>query len=107
MMDKMGYDVIQAEDGVEAFQTFEKVKDTVDVVVTDLNMGGGEKDGDVLLRNIKRSSPKTPTVLFTDNGVFINENPGLADAAVEKTVDLSYAMPDLEKAVLKATKLRN
>lgn len=107
LTDKLGFDVVQAGDGVEAFEIFDRVKNTLDLVVTDLNMGGGKKNGDVLLRRIREVSPNTPTVLFTDDGVFIGENPDIADAAVEKTVDLSYSMPEFEQAIKKVTKLKN
>lgn len=104
---KLGFDVIQAEDGEKAYKTFQKVGDTIDLVISDLNMGGVEKNGDTLLRKIREKSPKTPLILFTDDGVFIKKHPDIADAAVEKTVDLKYCLPELEKAIKKVRKLKN
>lgn len=60
VLKKQGYNVIEAGGGHEAFEKFKA--STVDVVVTDVRMPGG--DGIELIKNIKQREPGMPIVLF-------------------------------------------
>lgn len=81
-----GWNVIEAENGTKAFETFQNSK--IDAVASDVRMPGG--DGVSLLEKIKAVSPKTPVVLLT-GFADIQEKDALAKGAlamVKKPFDL-------------------
>jgi PAS domain S-box-containing protein len=60
----MGYDVITAENGEEAFSLFKQISPPI--VLTDIKMPG--MDGVTLLRTIKEISPDTEVIMITGHG---------------------------------------
>lgn len=60
----MGYDVITAENGEEAFSLFKQI--APQIVLTDIKMPG--MDGVTLLRTIKEVSPDTEVIMITGHG---------------------------------------
>ena len=68
-----GYDVLTAEDGKKALETFSQCR--CHAVLTDLDMP--ELSGSELLKEIKQQSPDTPVIIITAYGTI--------DSAVEAT----------------------
>ena len=65
ILELMGYEVLSAMGGKEAFQLF--LNERVDLVVSDLHMP--EMNGLELLTSIKTRNPETPVILVTGFGV--------------------------------------
>lgn len=61
---KEGYEVISAEDGVKALESFKKYEP--DLVILDLKMP--KMDGMEVLENIKNINPKIPVIMITAHG---------------------------------------
>ncbi|UCF94922.1 MAG: response regulator, partial [Desulfobacterales bacterium] len=59
-----GYEVLTAEDGVEALRIFRQFKPSI--VLTDIKMPG--MDGIELLRKIKQEDPDTEVIMITGHG---------------------------------------
>lgn len=59
-----GFDVLTAENGLEALETFRRVMP--DIVLTDIKMPG--LDGIGLLRAIKAERPETEVIMLTGHG---------------------------------------
>lgn len=62
---KAGHEVLQAENAEIAYDLYRINKDWVDVVVTDFEMGGGELNGDALIRNLREDGFEKPIKLVT------------------------------------------
>ena len=60
----LGYDVLTAEEGEEAFGLFQK--DSPPIVVTDIKMPG--MDGIELLQKMKQENPETEVIMITGHG---------------------------------------
>ena len=60
----LGYDVLTAENGVEALRIFENARPPI--VLTDIKMP--EMDGIELLRQLKQESPDTEVIMITGHG---------------------------------------
>ena len=60
----MGYDVREAENGVQALHIFKEVQPSI--VLTDIKMPG--MDGIELLQRVKRENPETEVVMITGHG---------------------------------------
>src|SRR5215510_9864786 len=63
ILQREGYDVVQAADGAEAL---ERLDDAVDVVITDLKMP--KIDGMEVLRQAGTRTPSTPVIMITAFG---------------------------------------
>jgi CheY-like chemotaxis protein len=59
-----GFEVVEAENGIEALRVFDEVP--VDVVVTDIFMP--DEDGIELIQDLRRRRPKLPIVAITGGG---------------------------------------
>jgi CheY-like chemotaxis protein len=63
VLEPEGYRVLEATDGIEAFETFQRERGSVDLVLLDLSMPG--IPGDAVLKSILRERPNARVVLFT------------------------------------------
>lgn len=59
---RMGYELLTAEDGPSGLELL--AKETVDVIMTDLNMPG-EPNGMELVKQIRDTYPKTPVIVVS------------------------------------------
>lgn len=67
MLQRLGYHVITAQDGYQAWEQFSQNPEEIDLVVFDLSMPG--MNGDILFTHLKEAAPGLKTVLtsgFTD-----------------------------------------
>ncbi|HEY0790729.1 MAG TPA: response regulator [Chthoniobacterales bacterium] len=64
VLSRLGHNVQGARDGEEAWTTFERHRDQIDVVITDIVMPGSF-DGFALAGKIQRSRPGIPVVFMT------------------------------------------
>ena len=98
-LEDMGYDVITAENGMEALEKFKT--ENFSVVLTDIKMPG--MDGIELLKKIKLVSPDTEIVMITGHGDMELAIESFRNEAVEfitKPVDVNT----LDKAIDRARK---
>ncbi len=63
MLERLNYRVLAARDGIEALQLYERYKDDIALVLTDLVMP--EMSGDRLISELRRRNPKVKVVLMT------------------------------------------
>ncbi len=63
MLERLNYRVLAARDGMEALQLYERYKDDIALVLTDLVMP--EMSGDRLIGELRRRNPKVKVVLMT------------------------------------------
>jgi CheY-like chemotaxis protein len=63
VLEPEGYRVLEATDGMEAFETFQRERGSVNLVLLDLSMPG--IPGDAVLKSILRERPNARVVLFT------------------------------------------
>ena len=86
VLDKEGYRVIEAEDGIEAIRKIEQ--ETPDLVILDIQMP--RMDGMEALPRILRKEKKTPVILYTGHSRYQEEFMAwVADAYVMKSSDLT------------------
>lgn len=90
----LGYNCVTATTGATAWREFSRFK--FDLVVTDLNMPGG--DGAVLARRV-RSCSGTPVILLTELGPASLSVCGIADLAGIETLTKPFATADLREAI--------
>lgn len=99
ILERMGYRVSTAQDGVEAMERFSS--NCIDVVMTDLRMP--RKGGLEVLKEIKARSSSTPVIIMTAYGDQTTrkeaEEKG-ADAFIDKPFEMREIL-DLIKEVLK------
>lgn len=70
MLERLGYDVMTAQDGAQAMERFEACADPIRLVISDLEMPGS--NGWEVLAAIRRRRPEIPLVLTSG----YNELPG-------------------------------
>jgi two-component system response regulator (stage 0 sporulation protein F) len=86
VLDKEGYRVIEAEDGIEAMTKIEQ--ETPDLVILDIQMP--RMDGMEALPRILRKEKKTPVILYTGHSQYQEEFMAwAADAYVMKSSDFT------------------
>lgn len=87
MLERAGFAVLAANNGVQGLELFRQLADEIDVVVTDLMMPG--VNGLEVCRRIREQSPKMPMVLVTGAGEDIAPEEGGFDAAMRKPFEPS------------------
>jgi two-component system, cell cycle sensor histidine kinase and response regulator CckA len=82
-----GYEVYSAEDGSDALALYFQRRDEIDVVLTDLSMGG--MDGIQLTRSLRKLNPNVRVIAAS--GHFTNENMAiLRGLGVEHLLDKPF-----------------
>ena len=104
MLSRLGFTVLQAEDGIEAVATFRKHKDAIRFVVSDLSMP--RMDGWATLAALRQITPGIPVVLasgYDQAEVLSGEHPEWPQAFLGKP----FKLADLRDAIRKALKSRS
>jgi DNA-binding NtrC family response regulator len=97
-LDKRGFTVLAASDGLEALETLDKDSD-IDVVVLDMKMPG--MDGLETLRAIKRQHPLVEVIMLTGHATFESGLEGMKSGALDymmKPCDLEMLGKKIEEA---------
>jgi two-component system cell cycle sensor histidine kinase/response regulator CckA len=63
MLEREQFRVIEAENGIQAARTVEQLGDAIDLIVSDVQMSGG--DGITLALSVRESHPALPIVLMS------------------------------------------
>jgi CheY-like chemotaxis protein len=71
MLERLGYQVVTENNGIDALKTFREKPDHFDVVVTDMTMP--KMTGEILARELINIRPKIPIILCTGFSEQINE----------------------------------
>ncbi len=87
-----GLNALVARDGVEGWDLYEKNKETIDVVVSDVEMP--RMDGLHLCQKITSSSLSTPVIIFSST--MTEENKVKAESVGAKS---SLTKPDIDKLI--------
>ncbi|MFA0193742.1 chemotaxis protein CheV [Vibrio sp. 10N.222.55.E8] len=87
-----GFNLIVGRDGVEGWELYEKNKEIIDVVVSDVEMP--RMDGLHLCRKITSSSPSIPVIIFSST--MTEENKRKAESVGAKS---SLTKPDIDKLI--------
>ena len=87
-----GFSVIIGRDGVEGWELYEKNKELIDVVVSDVEMP--RMDGLHLCRKITSSNPSIPVIIFSST--MTEENKMKAESVGAKS---SLTKPDIDKLI--------
>ena len=82
MLQRLGYQVLEASDGQRAIDIFEKEKDAIDIVLLDMRMPG--MNGAAVYQRLIQIQPKVKVILFS--GYFDNKN--IRKILDNKNVDL-------------------
>ena len=77
----LGHSVIEAKDGVEAYELYQKWRGEIALVITDMEMPG--LDGIDVIRKIRRLDPTAKVVLMGGHAPEVPEDPR-ADAYIPK-----------------------
>ena len=88
----IGYNVVPAMDGMEAIEKFKKFKDSIDVVILDLNLPG--VSGESVYDEIKKIKPEVK-VIVTTGFSFNGEVQKLLDRGVESYLKKPFDMKEL------------
>ncbi len=99
MLTRLGFEVFTAKDGIEAVEMFQKQKDEIRVVVTDLSMP--RMDGWETLSALRRIRPDIPVVLssgYDEVQVINNDHPERPNVFLHKP----YQKATLKEALSKA-----
>ena len=98
LLETQGYTVITAESGEEALELFQR--DLVDLVIADYWLPG-RLNGVAVAREMKKSKPNVPIIIFSVSPPFPAEIIGIADAWLRKAetepTDLLYEVEKLLK----------
>jgi PAS domain S-box-containing protein len=89
MLIRMGYTVLEAEDGVEALEIFQQHQDEIQCVLSDLTMP--RMDGWDTLTALRKLSPDIPVILtsgYDEAQVMANEHPDRPNAFLGKPYHL-------------------
>ena len=89
------YDILTAYDGFDGLQAFEQNEDSIDLVITDLDLPG--LNGLALISIFKKKYPEIPAILITGwkVGLEATRTKIFADLVLEKPFEVS----DLDKSV--------
>jgi DNA-binding NtrC family response regulator len=98
LLSRLGYRVILAENGRQAFDLF--TRGPVSLVLTDLCMP--EMDGLTLAAMVKNASPQTPVILITGSLVQEGADMGCVDFMVAKPFQLDDIHRTVERALERA-----
>ena len=95
MLEKLGYSVIEASDGDQALELFEKNQSQIDYVICDVKMPG--RDGWETMEAIRKIRPDVPVILVTGYGLTASEMENLPkpDGMIQKP----YRFQNLIKAM--------
>ena len=63
MLERIGFQVVTAEDGAEGYAVFRDHRSRIDIVITDLMMP--KLSGTELCKRIKEDAPEIPVILVT------------------------------------------
>lgn len=96
LLEELGYEVIQAESGQQALAEYERHRDEIVVVMTDLMMPG--MDGGQLIERLRERRPNIPTVVIT--GLLNQENQARLKAlGVDQILAKPYQIREVETAL--------
>jgi len=101
LLNKEGYDVATASDGLEALKILRD--GVVKVIVSDLKMPG--LDGMGLLERVNRDYPATPVIIITAHGTIATAVDALKKGAFDYIVK-PFDQDELKNVILKAIKTR-
>jgi DNA-binding NtrC family response regulator len=104
MLQKEGYDVVTAADGIEALEILGREKEKIAAVATDLKMP--RLDGMGLLERITREDPSLPVILLTAYGTVSNAVDALKKGAFD-FLTKPFEQDELKNVILKAVKTRS
>lgn len=90
-LSRLGYDVVEASDGIEALALVEQ--ETPDIVITDMSMP--RLDGAGLIEAIRRVDPEIPVIVLTGYGTLDN-----AIQAIRKGTLFDYLLKPLPEIAL-------
>lgn len=97
VLDRAGYDVIEARDGVEGLQRFRETP--TDLVITDILMP--EKEGLETIMDFRREFPETKIIAMSDGGRTGNLN--FLEVArrlgAQRTLQKPFGLQEMLKAV--------
>ncbi len=95
-LERLGYHVTTAEDGMQAFNLFQAAPDQYDIVITDLTMPN--LDGLDLLERVKALRPHMPTILCSGYSQKLKD-PNLDLSHVDHVMAKPLVGRDLAKAI--------
>jgi DNA-binding NtrC family response regulator len=101
MLNKEGYEVVTAADGLEALEVLKK--EGISVVATDLKMP--RLDGMGLLSRIMEEDPSLPVIILTAYGTVANAVDALKKGAFD-FITKPFEQDELKNVILKAVKSR-
>ncbi len=101
LLNKEGYDVVTASDGLEAFKALKS--GDIEVVVTDLKMP--KLDGMGLLERVIRDYPATPVIIITAHGTIATAVDALKKGAFDY-ITKPFERDELKNIIQKAIKTR-
>jgi DNA-binding response OmpR family regulator len=81
-MQREKFQVLEAQDGVQALRLASKVGDALDLIVSDIQMPGG--DGLTLARSVRESFPRLPIILISGQVESASQRSGISFEIVQK-----------------------
>jgi DNA-binding NtrC family response regulator len=100
-----GFDVISEPDGERGLKRVAKERDALALVVLDLDLGPGRKDGLEVLKDVKRAAPDVPVVMLSGKGTIATATAAIKAGAQDFLEKDTYIEGKLEASVEKAKKL--
>lgn len=95
-LEQLGYQLIEAEDGIKALETFEQRRNEISLVVTDVLMPN--MDGLVLSAKLHKMDPDLPILLLS--GHVLEEDLWADGNAKMRYLMKPYRLQDLQSAVV-------
>jgi PAS domain S-box-containing protein len=99
MLNHLGFEALEAEDGVEAVEVFRDQKDTIDIVLCDLTMP--RMDGWETLASLRELAPDIPVILssgYNESQVMVGDHPQWPQSYLSKP----YILEELRVAINQA-----
>ncbi len=97
-LESRGYSVITASDGIEAIALFSRQINSIDLVISDMQMPN--MDGSTLVWSLQKMKPDLPAILTS--GLSGNKQSNLTDLKIKATLQKPYTTEELLLTIKKA-----
>ena len=98
---RRGYEVLEAGSSREAVSLFEKERSLLSLVILDLDLGKGTKEGLSLLSQIKNEAPQVPVIILTGKGTIPTAVKALKAGAADFLEKDAYIAEHLDASIEK------
>ena len=95
MVERMGFNVLAAQDGPEAIRVYKNNKDIIGLVISDAIMPG---NGEHLLKEIRKIDPDAKILITSGD---LSKKPGILEKKIDGFIEKPYFFKELSEIISK------